>query len=930
MRAFLLITSILLLNLGYAQEQSSFVAGEIIVKIKPNYGDKCQNSTIQIPEIEQVVQKNAITAVRKLFPNHQSPTTKKGGPKLVDLSTMYSVQVDPLADVKKIIAQFNSMESVAYAEEKVINELAYTPNDTLLGRQWYIGAVDLLRAWDIQQGDTSVVIAYTDTGTDIDHPDMVANYAYNYNDPVNGIDDDNDGYIDNFLGWDVADNDNDAGFGSSGHGINVGGLISAATDNVTGLSGAGFKTKLMPVKIDQSSTGQLTAAYKGIVYAADHGAFIINNSWGGTVYRQYAQEIINYAAVNRGCLIIAATGNNKFENRFYPAAYDNVLSVGSLTTPDTVKSDIRGSNYGYWTDIMAPGDNILTTNAIGGYGINGGTSMAAPIVAGIAGLVKAQFPNYTWQQVTEQIINNGNNIDAFNDPIYAGKLGAGRVNAFLAVTDSSKPGILFQNNTIYDANDETFVIGDTLRIVGAFVNWLKDANNVTVNISTINNKLQPLNSTTVNIGNLNSLDSFSIRNNPIEFKIGQSVGFDEEIEFEVTITADGYSKKQYLSRIINSDFLTIDENNLTVTAISDGGIGYTAPNRLIGEGIKYKNGNSLLWEGSLLIGASNSFVANKFRGDNGNDDDFEINAAIRPETPKIADFQTYSSSSFNSPANDGLRIENKCYVFKHLQAQNSIIYEYKITNTGAVNYNNLFAGLILDWDIVNYDRNKISYDAARKMGISFVTDSALYCGVRVLARDSSYATTHYAIDNSSNSQGSVNLSDGFSDAEKIQVLSTNRHFAGAATPAGNDIIDVNSIGPISLSTGETFYVSFLVTISDTLANLQTESDTLKNLYERIALSNQEIGLTAANNELKIYPNPASRIVNLELNLTKREELDINIYNIKGQKVYNLAGNSYNRGKTRVVLNNLDLETGIYIIEIEGEGLLFQQKMVVAR
>ena len=158
---------------------------------------------------------------------------------------------------------------------------------------------------------------------------------------------------------------------------------------------------------------------------------------------------------------------------------------------------------------MAPGDNMLTTNAIGGYGVNGGTSMAAPIVAGIAGLVKAQFPNYTWQQVTEQIINNGNNIDAFNDPIYAGKLGAGRVNAFLAVSDSSKPGILFQNNTISDNNDETFVIGDTLRIAGTFMNWLKDASNVSVNISTINNKLQPLNTTTVSIGSLNSLDSFS-------------------------------------------------------------------------------------------------------------------------------------------------------------------------------------------------------------------------------------------------------------------------------------------------------------------------------------------------------------------------------------------------------------------------------------
>ena len=930
MRALLLITSILLATIGCAQNHTNFVPGEIIIKIKSNYGDKCQKSTIQIPEIEQAVQKSAITAVRKLFPNHQPPKTKKGGPKLVDLSTVYSVQIDPLADVKKILAQFNNMESVAYAEEKVVNELTYTPNDTLLSRQWYIVAVDLFRAWDIQQGDTTVVIAYTDTGTDIDHPDMVANYAYNYNDPVNGIDDDNDGYIDNFLGWDVADNDSDAGFGISGHGINVGGLISAVTDNVTGLSGAGFKTKLLPVKIDQSSTGVLTAAYEGIVYAADHGAFIINNSWGGTVYRKYAQEIINYAALNRGCLIVAATGNNKFENRFYPAAYDNVLSVGSLTTADLVKSDIKGSNYGYWTDIMAPGDNMLTTNAIGGYGVNGGTSMAAPIVAGIAGLVKAQFPNYTWQQVTEQIINNGNNIDAFNDPIYAGKLGAGRVNAFLAVSDSSKPGILFQNNTISDNNDETFVIGDTLRIAGTFMNWLKDASNVSVNISTINNKLQPLNTITVSIGSLNSLDSFSIQNSPVEFVIRQGIGFDEEVEFEVSIIADGYSKKQYFSTIINSDLLTIQENNLTVTVISDGGIGYTNPNRIIGEGIKYKNGSSLLWEGSLLIGSANNFIANNFRGENVNDDDFDISEAIRPTPPKLSYFQTFSSSTFNSSSNDGLSIENRCYVFKHLQAQNSIIYEYKITNTGTVNYTNLFAGIILDWDIVNYDRNKISYDAARKMGISFATDSALFCGVRVLLSDSTQATTHYAIDNSSNTQGSVNLSDGFSDMEKIQVLSTNRHFAGAATAEGNDIIDVNSVGPISLSRGEEFYISFLVTVSDSLMSLQTESDTLKNLYERIALSNEEIRQFTSNNELKIYPNPARRIVNLELNLAKREKLDITIYDIKGQKVYNLAGSFYNRGKTQVLLNNLDLETGIYIIEIEGDNLLFQQKIVVAQ
>ena len=927
MRILLFFTSIFLVTLSFSQSKPTFVIGEIIVKINPKYGDKCQKSLIQIPEIEQAVQRGAITQVRKLFPNHQQPNTKKGGPKLVDLSTLYSLQIDPLADVDKLLSQFNRMESVAYAEQKVINELTYTPSDTLLGSQWYIGAVDLFRAWDIQQGDTNVVVAFTDTGTDTDHPDMIANYSYNYNDPINGLDDDNDGYIDNFLGWDVADNDNDVGFANSGHGINVGGLISAVTDNVTGISGAGFKTRLMPVKIDQSSTGQLTRAYEGIVYAADHGAFIITNSWGSFGYQQYGQDIINYATLNKSCLVIAATGNNGFENHFYPAAYNNVLSVGSLTTPDTVKTN---SNFGYWTDIMAPGDNILTTNAIGGYGVNGGTSMAAPIVAGIAGLVKAQFPHYTWQQVTEQLINNGDNIDVFNDPKYSGKLGAGRVNAFLAVSDSSQPGIVFQNNTITDKNDDTYIVGDTLRIAGSFMNWLKNATNVSVQISTIGNKLQSLNST-LNIGTLNSLDSFSVRSNPFEFKINQGIEFNELIEFEIIITADNYSKKQYFSTIVNSAFLTVNENNLTITLTSDGGLGYVTPNNSLGEGIMYKDGNSLLYEGSLLIGSQNNFIANKFRGDTLQkyDNDFQIDKVIRPKTATRADYQTYSAFDFDPPSNDKLKIENNCYVFNHAQAMNSIIYQYKITNTGSVDYTNFFAGLILDWDIANYANNKISYDSARQMGISFATDTALFCGVRVLVSDSTHSTTHYAIDNALNGSGGVNLSDGFSDIEKIQVLSTNKHFAGAASTEGNDIIDVNSVGPVSLISGSSFYVSFLVTISDSLTTLQTESDTLKNLYERLALSTQEVPQISLSNNLIIYPNPALGFINLELNLAKKENVQLNIYDLRGRKVYSEEGVSFNRGKNHLSLNNLEFETGIYVIKIEGRDLLIQQKFVIA-
>ena len=927
MKRLLTIALLSLSFYGFSQSTPYFVTGEIIVKIKSEYGNKCTKNFIQIPEIEILIRNNSVTVIEKLFPNHKQPKQLKSGQKRVDLSTIYTFKIDPLSNPEKIITQLQKNEAVAYAEEKVINELTYTPNDTLNGSQWFLGAIDVFRAWDVQKGDTNVIIAYTDTGTDTDHPDMVDNYAYNYDDPINGIDDDMDGYIDNFLGWDVADNDNDAGFGNSGHGINVGGLASAVTDNVTGLSGAGFNTRLLPVKIDQNSSGQLTAAYEGIVYAADHGAFIITNSWGSTVYQQYAQDVINYATLNKGCLVIAATGNNGFENRFYPAAYNNVLSVGSLTTPDTVKTN---SNYGYWTDLMAPGDNMLTTNAIGGYGTNGGTSMAAPVVAGVSGLVKAQFPKYTWQQVTEQILNNAINIDRFNDSKYTGKFGSGRVNAFLAVSDSSKPGIVFQNYSITDLNDNTFLIGDTVRISGAFMNWLKDATNTTVSITTINNKLQNVVSA-LTIGGLNSLDSVENRSNPFKFIVPQNIGFNEVIDFEITITADNYVKKQYLTTIVNSDYLTVKENNLTVTLTSDGALGFAASNMILSEGIKYKNGNTLLYEGSFILASAASFVGNNFKGSTSGttDDDFTTSRPIRPITARTADFQTFNSFKLNDSPSINFNIENTCYIYKHNQANNSIIYEYEITNTGSTSYSDLYSGLILDWDIANFSNNKIGFDPARNMGISFATDTNLFCGVRILT-DTSISKFHYAIDNALNGNGGVNITDGFSDAEKVQVLSTDRAIGGNSSNEGNDIIDVNSMGPFSLNPGESFYISFLITVSDSLESLQIESDTLKKLYEKIVLSTKEVTSINKKNALSVFPNPASHFISLEVTLAKRQDFNLNIYDLTGKLVYSAEENTLQKGTNILTLQEIDFDSGIYFVELIGQGIRFQQKFVVAK
>lgn len=907
-----------------AQKSSTYVEGEIIVKLKSEFGEKCQKSAINIPELNSVIFQSSVVELSKIFPNHTYSNKQKSNSKTVDLSTIYRFKIDPLSNPQKLINQLLNSDKVAYAELNYLNELTYTPNDTLNGTQWYLSAIKAFEAWDIQQGDTNVVIAYTDTGTDTDHPDMVANYAYNYNDPINGIDDDNDGFIDNFLGWDVADNDNDVELSNSGHGINVGGLASAVTDNTTGISGAGFNTRLLPIKIDQSSSGQLTGAYEGIVYAADHGAFIITNSWGSTNFSQFSQDIINYATLDKGCLVIAATGNNGFENRFYPAAYDNVLSVGSLTTPDTVKTN---SNYGYWTDIMAPGDNMLTTNAIGGYGTNGGTSMAAPVVAGIAGLVKAQFPNYTWQQITEQILNNADNIDAFNEAKYEGKIGVGRLNAFKAVRDSSSPGIVFTNYVIADGNDETFLAGDTLNIRGTFINWLKSATNANVSISEIGNKLQAINNSR-SIGTLNQLDSFKVQNNPFTFKINSGVGLNETIEFEVTITADNYIKKQYLTAVVNVDYLTVNENNLTVTLTSDGGIGFSGDETRLGEGIKYKGGNSLLYEGSFIVAELNNFIVNKFRGQNVNDNDFSVQKPIQLTPPKKADFQSKAVFSATLPTSTNLNIESRNYVFNHPNAQNSIIYEYKIENTGGINLNNFYAGMILDWDIANLVENKVGYDPVRKMGISISTDTNLFCGVRIIT--DSVLTTHYAIDNALNGDGGVNLSDGFNDAEKYTVLSTNRAIAGKSTPEGNDIVDVNSVGPIVIEAGEVKYIAFVITIADSLTALSKESDTLKNLYQRIVLSNRETPNNIITNELITSPNPSNGNFTLEFNSNNKKNLTIEIYDIAGKKVFQKTNHQFSRGINKLLIGDLTLQSGIYLLQLSGEDSIFSSKIIISK
>lgn len=425
LNTFFLLILILIGQLGFSQVVDNILPQAILFKVNEQYRYSCNNNSIEIDQLNLLFNEIGVNKLEKVFPNKREEQ-KRG---YVDLSLIYELRYTNSYEVLEVIQKLKELKITEYVEPYYLPQLTYTPNDTLISNQYYINLINADDAWNVTTGDTNVVIGITDTGWDPSHPDLVGNVKVNYADPVNGSDDDGDGYTDNYLGWDLGMNDNNALWESVSHGVNVTGIASAVTDNVTGISGVGFNTKFLPVKIS-NSVGVLTQAYQGIVYAADHGCFVINCSWGSYDSSQFAKNIIDYAIINKGCLVVAAAGNDNSDNVFYPAGYDGVFSVAA-----TDQSDIKltTSNYGAYIDISAPGGSIFTTGP-NGYSTNSGTSMAAPVVSGGAALLKSHFPSYTNNQIATLMHVTADDLNVLN-PNYVNKLGGGRLNLFNAVTN---------------------------------------------------------------------------------------------------------------------------------------------------------------------------------------------------------------------------------------------------------------------------------------------------------------------------------------------------------------------------------------------------------------------------------------------------------------------------------------------------------------
>lgn len=357
---------------------------------------------------------------------------------------VYQNPIDPYDACRELM----NNPDIEYAVPVFVRMPYYTPNDPQIGSQYYLTKLEATKAWDISKGSQEIKIAIVDSGTDWTHEDLAGNLWTNPNEVQgNGTDDDGNGKIDDFRGWDLVgnisaneayasqwkeDNDPKPVLTNNTHGTHVAGCANAVSNNGKGIASLGMNCVFIPVKCgaDNGSVRGIYRGYEGIMYAARLGADVINCSWGGPGSSPAEQDIINQA-VEMGSVVIVAAGNetsNVDDGSHFPSGYDNVVSVGATNSSD---KPAWFTNYGYTTTIYAPGAGILSTINGNKYENQDGTSMASPVAAGLTALVRSVFPNYTPKQVLHQLRSTCQDVlgQGANRPMYYG-----RVNAYRALT----------------------------------------------------------------------------------------------------------------------------------------------------------------------------------------------------------------------------------------------------------------------------------------------------------------------------------------------------------------------------------------------------------------------------------------------------------------------------------------------------------------
>ncbi|MFA5803011.1 MAG: S8 family peptidase [Melioribacteraceae bacterium] len=928
----LLLFSISLLRAQEIIKKGSafYLSNTLVVKVKENISalPKALNKSLPGFSIQETTQ---------LFPAQSK--LNKGEEAL---SRIYLLKYDSAEDPLEFASKISKQPGIEWAEPKYIHTVTFSPNDSLyvLNQQKNLQRVLADSAWNITKGDSRIIIGIVDTGVDWTHPDLLANVWYDH-----GL------FVGKDFGGENGIPDNDPREDNSPfnryHGTHVAGIACAVTNNKTGIASIGFNCSFIPIKVsrgdqrDANGYPYVWYGYEGIKYAADKKAWVINCSWGGFDYSHFAQEVINYA-VSKGALVVAAAGNNGELTNYYPASYKGVLSVGWLETDNDSIS--IAANYGRTVDVFAPGTSILSTWQRTGnlpnqlYNSISGSSMSAPLVSGLAGLIFSTFRSYTALQLAEQIRVTADSIEQSNKSDLKYLLGRGRINAYRAVSDTNTVSVRATDVKFVDEGNRNGLLesGETVSIEITFTNYLKPVTNISVQLVNTDNSVEFLNRN-LETGAMGTLDSVKNISNKFQFVVQPNAPLNHDLNLLLKFTGTGYSDFQWISARINPTYDTHNVGKITMSITSKGALGFNDyPNNLEGSGFRFNGGDNLLFEGAFMYGTSSNTLMDAARIFAKQSEDFVTSTPMKV----ISDGSEQDGYTvFYDKGGLGIEARLSTYTYTQLPDDKYIILKTRLNNTTAQNISNFYAGYFFDWDLPAEAplTDSTYYDETDNFGVAFDKNRGVntYVGA-ALVSSNNYG--YYPIDNNATT-GEIILADanGFSDSEKWITIS-NQLKKKSAGPS--DISFVVSAGPFIIPANQSIDVGFSIAAGSTINELKNaiKQSRIKYPDVRTDIKEEQKSVPTEFSLFQNYPNPFNPETKIKYSIpvveTRRGEslqlVKLRVYDVLGREVATLVSELQQPGQYVKTFHAASLPSGVYFYKLSVGNNIQTKKMILLK
>jgi len=693
--------------------------------------------TTNLPLFDAITNSHGASSIEPAFPFFsESNVSCENKGKLANTYRVYFSKSTP----PEILAlSLESDANVVYAEPEYYYEISDdaspqdSPNDPVFRDQLkYIERLQLPEAWDIVKGEQGdVVIAILDSGTDWRHEDLISNVWTNSDEiPDNGIDDDNNGFVDDVHGYDFGNGQPyspsvfiDLRFND--HGTTVASVASGESNNSIGIAGSSWNASYMPIGAD--CNGRICNTAKGILYAASNGADFINGSYVSMNYDRTSHLAIQ-CAMEMGALFIAAAGNSSTNNDVSPRDPANHFETLAVSGTQNARDRVV-FNYGTKVDIFAPAIDISVAVPNNQYGSVSGTSFASPLVAGIAALVKTRFPHFSPQQIREQLRYTAQSIEQANPDGFRGLLGFGRVNAFTAVQAPVENAIRVTNiERDLNSNDSS------PSLIIESESYLGDGTNQSARIEFVD--VPPYLKFESSSKSIDFPSGIGTNSVVFPFTYIDDIPYRIRDKMKIVLTHDGGIEEtiyQFEARSGETLPVFINDNPFVRYSItSEGNLGYLDRwGNSAGVGISFtQRSPSQIYEAGLVIGTNADQISSSVIGHKIERDQQPIHFHRKPGTiMNVTDADESGNVrtevvllDSNAPNPVGVEIveQTQLVTQEAYPAGGFMIVEYTVTNPLTKPINNLHVGLYADWILsVNWSNDQPRYDAERDVIYQF-------------------------------------------------------------------------------------------------------------------------------------------------------------------------------------------------------------------